>query len=72
MLLGRGVSILQGIPHTPSLQPHTQERSDDKSTNRFCEPDKINDVTTGGVLNGKKIKVGSNEYNINQVTIKSN
>jgi retron-type reverse transcriptase len=30
MLLGRGVSILQGIPHTPSLQPHTQERSDDK------------------------------------------
>ncbi|MBW4569874.1 MAG: hypothetical protein KME31_18175 [Tolypothrix carrinoi HA7290-LM1] len=22
------MSILQGIPHTPSLQPHTQERSD--------------------------------------------
>lgn len=38
---------------------------------RFCEPDKLSAVTTGGKLNGKKIKIGSREYNINSVAIKS-
>lgn len=43
-----------------------------KSANRFCEPDMLSSVTTGGKLNGKKIKVAGKEYNINSVNIKSN
>lgn len=43
-----------------------------RSTIRYCEPDKLNSVTLGGSLNGKKVWVAGNEYNINQVTIKSN
>jgi hypothetical protein len=39
------------------------------NTIRFCEPDKVNSVTTGGALNGKKIKVRGKEYQIDQVTI---
>jgi hypothetical protein len=51
---------------------YTAADGSSKSTNRFCEPDKLNAVTTGGELNGKKVKVGATEYNINNVTIKSN
>jgi hypothetical protein len=43
-----------------------------KSVIRYCEPDKLNGVNTGGKLNGKKVYVGDKEYNINGVTIKSN
>lgn len=39
---------------------------------RFCEPDKLGGVTTGGKLNGKKITIGGKDYNINNVTIKTN
>ncbi|MBD2503415.1 hypothetical protein [Anabaena azotica] len=42
------------------------------STIRFCEPDKLNSVTHGGALNGKKVWVAGKEYNINKVTMKSN
>jgi hypothetical protein len=51
---------------------YTSADGSNKSAVRFCEPDKINSVTTGGALNGKKIKIGANEFNINNVTIKSN
>ena len=42
-----------------------------RSVTRWCEPDKIGDVTTGGAINGKKIKIGANgtEYDINSVGI---
>jgi hypothetical protein len=43
-----------------------------KSTIRFCQPDNLNGVTTGGTLNGKKITVAKTEYSIFNVTIKSN
>lgn len=43
-----------------------------KSAVRFCEPDKLSSVTTGGKLNSKKIKIAGKEYNINSVNIKSN
>lgn len=43
-----------------------------RSTLRFCEPDKISNVTTGGKLNGKKVWVAGKEYNINDVALKSN
>ena len=43
-----------------------------KTAVRFCEPDKIGDVTTGGKLNGKKIVINGTEYNINDVSIKNN
>ena len=51
---------------------YTDANGNSKSTVRFCEPDQLNSVTTGGALNGKKIKIGANEYNINGVDIKSN
>lgn len=51
---------------------YTGSDGSSKSAIRFCEPDKINGVTTGGDLNGKKIKIGGTEYSINNVTIKSN
>ncbi|MBU7587244.1 MAG: hypothetical protein KAF91_31095 [Nostoc sp. TH1S01] len=43
-----------------------------KTTIRFCEPDKLNSVTLGGALNGKKVWVAGVEHNINKVTLKSN
>ena len=43
-----------------------------KSTIRFCEPDSVNNVTTGGGLNNKKVFVNGKEYSITSVTIKSN
>ncbi|MDZ8136324.1 MAG: hypothetical protein RM049_13610 [Nostoc sp. DedQUE04] len=51
---------------------YTDANGNSKSTIRFCEPDKIGDVTTGGKLNGKKVWVAGKEYNINNVAIKSN
>lgn len=39
------------------------------SVTRFCEPDKLNSLTTGGALNGKKLKVRGVEYNINSCEI---
>jgi hypothetical protein len=51
---------------------YTAADGSSKSTIRFCEPDKIGDVTTGGKLNGKKVWVAGKEYNINNVSIKSN
>ncbi|MBN3907593.1 MAG: hypothetical protein HWQ35_13845 [Nostoc sp. NMS1] len=51
---------------------YTDANGNSKSAVRFCEPDKIGDVTTGGKINGKKIKIGASEYNINGVSIKSN
>jgi hypothetical protein len=43
-----------------------------KSTNRFCQPDSVSNVTTGGSLNNKKVVVNGQEYSITSVTIKSN
>lgn len=51
---------------------YTDGNGNSKSTIRFCEPDKIGDVTTGGKLNGKKVKIAGKEYNINSCTLKSN
>ncbi|WP_413176516.1 hypothetical protein [Anabaena azotica] len=39
------------------------------NTIRFCEPDKVNGVTTGGALNGKQITVRGKKYQINNVRI---
>ncbi|MEH2312346.1 MAG: hypothetical protein V7K35_13325 [Nostoc sp.] len=43
-----------------------------KTCVRFCEPDKIGDVTTGGKINSKKIVIAGVECNINAVEIKNN
>lgn len=43
-----------------------------KSAIRFCEPDKISGVTTGGTLNNKEIKMAKKAYKIYNVTLKSN
>ncbi|WP_375502932.1 hypothetical protein [uncultured Nostoc sp.] len=51
---------------------YTDASGNSKSVVRFCEPDKIGDVTTGGKLNGKKITIGSTQYNISGCTIKTN
>jgi hypothetical protein len=51
---------------------YTAADGSSKSVTRFCEPDKIGDVTTGGKINGKKITVGGTEFNINSCTLKSN
>lgn len=51
---------------------YTDSTGSSRSTIRFCEPDKLNGVTLGGNLNGKKVWVAGKEYNINQVAIKSN
>jgi hypothetical protein len=51
---------------------YTAADGSNRSAVRFCEPDKIGNVTTGGKLNGKKIVIGGKEYNINGVTIKTN
>jgi hypothetical protein len=51
---------------------YTDANGSSKSTIRFCEPDKIGNVTTGGKLNAKKIKIAGKEYNINSCTLKSN
>lgn len=34
---------------------------------RWCEPDKVSNVTTGNTLNGKKVKIGGVQYNIDSV-----
>jgi hypothetical protein len=47
-------------------------KSNRGSTVRFCEPDKIGDVTLGGAINGKKVQVGAFEYTIERASIKSN
>jgi hypothetical protein len=39
---------------------------------RYCEPDKIGDVTLGGVINNQKITVGLFEYDIDGASIKNN
>lgn len=51
---------------------YTRENGDTGSAIRYCEPDKLSAVTTGGTLNGKKITINGKELNINNVTIKSN
>jgi len=51
---------------------YTDSTGSARSVVRFCEPDKLGSVTTGGSLNGKKIKVGGKEYNITGVAIKTN
>ncbi|MEH2337096.1 hypothetical protein [Nostoc sp.] len=51
---------------------YTDASGNSKSTVRFCEPDSIASVTTGGTLNKKKVWVAGKEYNINSVNIKSN
>ncbi|MCL6750067.1 hypothetical protein KBT16_03375 [Nostoc sp. CCCryo 231-06] len=51
---------------------YTDASGNSKSVVRFCEPDKIGNVTTGGKINGKKITVAGKEYNINSCTLKSN
>ena len=42
-----------------------------RSVTRWCEPDKIGDITYGNKLNGTKIKIGPNstEYDINSASI---
>ena len=59
---------------TPALVRigYTKSNGSSGSVVRFCEPDKISSVTTGGALNGKKIVLNKIEYNINKVTLKNN
>jgi len=59
---------------TPALVRigYTKSNGSSASAVRFCEPDKIGGVTTGGTLNGKKIVIKGTEYNINKVTLKTN
>lgn len=40
-----------------------------RSVIRFCEPDKLNALTTGGAINGKKIKVNGVAYNVSSCDI---
>lgn len=40
-----------------------------RAIKRFCEPDKVGDVTVGGAINGKKVTVGASSYDINYVTL---
>jgi hypothetical protein len=47
-------------------------KSNRGSAVRFCEPDKIGEVTLGGTLNGKKITIGLFDYDIDGVSIKNN
>jgi hypothetical protein len=42
------------------------------SATRWCEPDKIGDVTVGKALNKQTVRVGLFEYEIDEVTIKNN
>lgn len=41
-----------------------------RSVTRWAEPDKVGNLTLGGVINGKKIKIGANgaEFDINSVS----
>lgn len=48
---------------------YTNNSGQSASTVRFCEPDKLSSVTTGGTLNGKKVKVGSTEFSIYRVEL---
>lgn len=43
-----------------------------RSAVRFCEPDKISDVTTGGKLGSKEIKIGTKSFKIYGASLKSN
>ncbi len=47
-------------------------KSNRGSAVRMCEPDKIGEVTLGGTINGKKIRVGAFDYEIDNVSIKNN
>lgn len=47
-------------------------KSNRGSTIRFCEPDKIGEVTLGGTINAKKVRIGLFEYAIDKVSLKSN
>jgi hypothetical protein len=47
-------------------------KSNRGSAVRFCEPDKIGEVTLGGTLGRKKIRVGLFDYDIDGVSIKNN
>ncbi len=47
-------------------------KSNRGSTIRFCEPDKVGSLTLGGAINGKKVKVGLFEYDIDSVMLKNN
>jgi hypothetical protein len=40
-----------------------------RSTIRFCEPDKIGDVTVGSAINAKKVYVGGTGYEIHEATL---
>jgi hypothetical protein len=51
---------------------YTDAQGNSRTTLRFCETDKLNAVTHGGKLNGKKVWVAGKEYNINRVTQKTN
>jgi hypothetical protein len=51
---------------------YTDSNGNAKSVKRFCEPDKISGVTTGGGLKKKKVWVNGTEYQIHRCTIVSN
>lgn len=38
---------------------------------RYCEPDKLGDVTVGGAINGQQVVVNGAKYEIDFVTIKN-
>lgn len=40
-----------------------------RSVTRFCDPSRVEGVTFGRALNGKKVKVRGQEFDIDQVTI---
>lgn len=47
----------------------TGANSSTRSVTRFCEPDQVSAVTTGGKLNNKKIKIRGKTFDIDSVTI---
>lgn len=51
---------------------YTHSSGETRTVTRFCEPDKLSSVTTGGTINGKKITVSGVQYEINNATIKTN
>src|SRR6476469_5463028 len=48
---------------------YTKADGETGSVIRFCEPDKINKVTTGGALKDKKININGSEFKIHRVTL---
>jgi hypothetical protein len=43
--------------------------ADGTSVIRFCEPDKLSGVLTGGTINGKLVKVNGKGRNVNKVDL---